>query len=166
MAASTFDEALRRLLRHEGGYSNHPADPGGPTKFGITIHDYRKYVKGDAVAADVKAMRLDEAKEIYRRKYWSAQRCDELPAGLDYAMFDYGVHSGIGRSGKVLRRVLRLDDRSHVVTDAVIAAARQRNAAELVAALCDERVAFLKRLRTWRGCGRGGGRPGAQGGRG
>jgi lysozyme family protein len=45
MATISYDEALRRLLAHEGGYTNHPADPGGPTNFGITIFDYRKYVK-------------------------------------------------------------------------------------------------------------------------
>ena len=61
MAASTFDDALRRLLIHEGGYTNHPSDPGGPTKFGITIHDYRNHVKARASAADVRAMRLEEA---------------------------------------------------------------------------------------------------------
>jgi lysozyme family protein len=158
MAASSFDEALRRLLAHEGGYSNHPADPGGPTNYGITIHDYRKYVKPGAAAADVRAMRLAEAKTIYREKYWRAQRCDELPAGVDYAMFDYGVHSGIGRSGKVLRRVLRLGDASHAVSDGVVAAARERSAAELAAAICDERLAFLKRLKTWPVFGKGWGR--------
>jgi lysozyme family protein len=41
MAASTYDEALRRLLVYEGGYSNHPSDPRSPTNFGITIADYR-----------------------------------------------------------------------------------------------------------------------------
>jgi lysozyme family protein len=90
MAASSYDAALARLLAHEGGYTNHPADPGGPTNFGITIFDYRKYVKPDATAADVRAMKLDEAKAIYRAKYWVAQRCNELPAGVDYATFDYG----------------------------------------------------------------------------
>ena len=62
MATSTYDDALRRLLVHEGGYSNHPSDPGGPTNFGITIADYRRYVKPDATAADVRAMSVDEAK--------------------------------------------------------------------------------------------------------
>lgn len=105
MTASTYDEALRRLLLHEGGYSNHPQDPGGPTNFGITIADYRKYLKPGASADDVRAIKLDEAKGIYRAKYWSALRCDELPAGIDDSIFDYGVNSGIGRAGKVLRRV-------------------------------------------------------------
>ena len=107
---STFETCLSLLLVHEGGYTNHPSDPGGPTNFGITIEDYRRYVKVNATAADVRRMRLDEAKIIYREKYWDAQRCDELPAGVNYAVFDYGVNSGTGRSGKVLRRMLGLPD--------------------------------------------------------
>jgi lysozyme family protein len=155
MAASSYDAALARLLVHEGGYSNHPADPGGPTNFGITIYDYRKYVKPDATAADVKAMRVDEAKAIYRAKYWAAQRCDELPAGVDYALFDYGVNSGIGRSGKVLRRLLKLPDSTSVVNEAVIAAARAADAKSLIVAICDERVRFLQSLKTWGVFGKG-----------
>ncbi|MEJ2435465.1 MAG: glycosyl hydrolase 108 family protein [Pseudolabrys sp.] len=77
MAAWTYDEALRRLLAHEGGYTNHPSDPGGPTNFGITIYDYRKYIKRNATAADVRAMTVGEAKAIYRKRYWDSQRCDE-----------------------------------------------------------------------------------------
>lgn len=155
MAASSYDAALARLLVHEGGYTNDAADPGGPTNFGITIFDYRKYVKPDATAADVKGMKLDEAKAIYRAKYWGAQRCDELPAGVDYAVFDYGVNSGIGRSGKVLRRVLKLADNTSVVSDAVIAAAVAADAKALIVALCDERLRFLRSLRTWSVFGKG-----------
>jgi lysozyme family protein len=62
---------------HERGYTNHSADPGGPTNFGITIADYRKYVKPGATAADVRAMKVENAKEIYGAKYWDAQRCAE-----------------------------------------------------------------------------------------
>jgi hypothetical protein len=68
MAAWTYDEALRRLLAHEGGYTNHPSDPGGPTNFGITIHDYRKYVKPNATAADVRAMKSNAATRCRRRR--------------------------------------------------------------------------------------------------
>lgn len=157
MAASSYDEALRRLLVHEGGYSNHPSDPGGPTNFGITIHDYRKYVKPDATAADVRAMRIDEAKAIYRSKYWDAMRCDDLPSGLDYAVFDYGVNSGNARAVKVLRRILALPD-SSAMTDAVIAAVKRNDASKLVASLCDERLRFLQSLKTWPVFGAGWGR--------
>jgi lysozyme family protein len=158
MAQSTYEEALRRLLISEGGYGNHPSDPGGPTNFGITIHDYRRYVKRDATASDVRAMKIGEAKAIYRRKYWDTMRCADLPAGVDYAVFDYGVNSGIGRAGKVLRRQLGLADTTSAVTQEVVAAARAVAPARLVAALCEERLRFLKRLRTWPVFGRGWGR--------
>lgn len=153
-----YDESLRRLLKHEGGYTNHPSDPGGPTKYGITIHDYRKYVNKSGTAADVKAMTLEQAMGIYRARYWDSQKCDLLPSGVDYAIFDYGVNSGIGRSGKVLRRLLGMPDNTHVITNAVVSAANKRDAAELVKAICDERLAFLKRLRTWPTFGKGWGR--------
>ena len=157
MAASSYDEALRRLLIHEGGYTNHPSDPGGPTNFGITIGDYRRYVKSDATAADVRAMRIEDAKAIYRAKYWNALRCDQLPAGLDYALFDYGVNSGTGRAAKVLQRTLSFPDDGRM-TDALLAAVRKRAAGDLVAQVCDERLAFLKRLKTWPVFGTGWGR--------
>ena len=155
MAASTYDEALRRLLLHEGGYTNHPSDPGGPTSYGVTIADYRRYVKPNATAADVKAMKLDEAKAIYRRRYWDAQRCDELPGGVDYSILDYGVNSGIGRSGKVLRRIVGLPDRTHLVTDEVLRAVACRDPEALINAINIERLAFLKGLKTWPVFGRG-----------
>ena len=83
MSADCYAESIRRLLKSEGGYVNHPSDPGGPTNFGIMLGDYRKYLKADASAADIRAMNVDEAKAIYRAKYWGAMHGDELPAGVD-----------------------------------------------------------------------------------
>jgi lysozyme family protein len=152
-----YDESLRRLLVHEGGYTNDAADPGGPTSFGITIYDYRKYVKPDATAADVRALKLEEAKSIYRGKYWDAQRCDELPAGVDYAVFDYGVNSGIGRSKKVLQRVAGVAA-DGALGDDTMAAVAAHDAKQMIAAICDERLRFLQSLRTWPVFGKGWGR--------
>jgi lysozyme family protein len=157
MAAFIYDEALCQLLLHEGGYTDHPSDPGGPTNFGITIVDYRKYVKPGAIAADVKTMSLDEAKSIYRAKYWDAQRCDELPAGVDYAVFDYGVNSGIGRSKKVLQRVLGVAADGVFGAETMVAVAVCDPKATIVA-ICDERLRFLKGLKTWGVFGKGWGR--------
>src|SRR6188474_496526 len=155
---STYDICLPLLLLHEGGYSNHPSDPGGPTKFGITIGDYRRYIKADADEGDVRAMSLEDAKTIYRARYWNALRCDDLPAGLDYAVFDYGVNSGTGRSAKVLRRLLGLPDRSVTISDDVIAATHAVDPTTLVTKICDERLRFLRSLRTWPIFGAGWGR--------
>jgi lysozyme family protein len=154
MATHTYDEALRRLLAHEGGYTNHPADRGGPTNFGITIHDYRRYVKHDASAADVRAMNLNEAQSIYRAKYWNAMRCDALPAGVDYCVFDYGVNSGTGRAPKVLQRVLGVAV-DGMIGPATIAAACACDAAQIINAVCDERLHYLQRLKTWPVFGKG-----------
>lgn len=157
MSSSSYGASLARLLAHEGGYTNHPSDPGGPTNFGITIADYRSYVKADATAADVRAMRLDEAKAIYRSKYWDALRCDELPAGVDYAVFDFGVNSGIARSARLLQRLAGVDEDGRI-GEATLAAVRKADAAQLIGRLCDERLAFLKRLKTWPVFGAGWGR--------
>src|SRR6266511_831945 len=155
MAAMNFAQAVRRLLAHEGGYANHPADPGGPTNHGITLADYRRYVKADASAADVKAMPLSHAVAIYRARYWNALSCDDLPAGLDYAAFDYAVNSGTGRAAKVLARLVWRDRAGGAIDAVTLAAIRARDPSALIGALCDERLAFLKSLKTWPVFGRG-----------
>jgi lysozyme family protein len=158
MAHENYDEALRRLLISEGGYSNHPADPGGPTNFGITQRDYAAF-KGRAVtAADVRAMTVDEAKEIYRTRYAAPVHFDDLPAGVDYAVFDYGVNSGIDRVGKVLRRVLGLPGNASAITSDVLAVIARRDAKEIIVAVSDERLRFLQSLKTWPVFGTGWGR--------
>lgn len=154
MAVKTYDEALSRLLKDEGGYSNHPSDPGGPTNFGITITDYRRYRNPSASAADVKNMRVDEAKQIYKSKYWNAMRCDALPAGVDYAVFDYGVNSGIGRAPKVLQRVLNVPV-DGVIGPVTLAAVLSSDPVKTVNAICDERMQFLRQLKTWPTFGKG-----------
>jgi lysozyme family protein len=156
MSASSFDAALARVLAHEGGYSNHPSDPGGVTLEGVTqaVYDDDRRSKGLPREALLASMRGTPAwiaarNDIYRARYWDALRCDDLPPGVDYAVFDYGVNSGVGRSGKVLRRVLDLADGASVVSDAVVRAAQVADAGALVAAICDERLVFLKSLKTW-----------------
>lgn len=155
MASESYDLVLDRLLKDEGGYTDHPSDPGGPTNFGITLADARRYWKGNATGEDVRAMPQSVARKIYRERYWNALRCDELPAGVDYAVFDYGVNSGIGRAGKVLRRLLGMPDSTSAVTNDVVAAAAKRSASDLVVAICAERLAFLKALKTFAVFGRG-----------
>lgn len=104
MTKTNCDLAIKETLKWEGGYTNHPDDKGGPTNWGITIIDARKYWKKDASAADVKAMPADVAVNIYRTKYWVNKfyNCDDLPAGVDLTVFDFGVNSGPARAVKYL----------------------------------------------------------------
>ena len=155
----TYTDALRRgVFPHEGGYTNHPSDPGGPTNFGITIIDARKYWRSNATAFDVRTMPRSVAEDIYHAYYATPLRYDDLPAGLDYSVLDYGINSGVGRSGKVLRRVCGLPDNDWRVTDDVLRAVSKRDPVQLIAAINDERLAFLKRLKTWPVFGVGWGR--------
>jgi lysozyme family protein len=155
-----YDRCLAEVLEQEGGYSNDPGDPGGPTKYGITIIDARMYWKHDATAADVRAMPLDAAKQIYKSKYWDKLNGDLLPSGIDLAVFDYGVNSGISRSAMVLQRLLGVPDDGVIGPYTLRALLNEQPAANshLVAEICDERLAFLQRLGTWRLFGRGWGR--------
>lgn len=152
-----YDRCLAEVLEQEGGYSNDPGDPGGPTKYGITIWDARMYWKHAATAADVRAMPLDVAKQIYRSKYWDAIRGDDLPAGLDLAVFDYGVNSGIHRAAMVLQRILGIPD-DGVIGPLTLENVNGTASDFLVQKVCDERLHFLQSLRTWHLFGRGWGR--------
>lgn len=125
---SNFNDCLSRVLKDEGGYSNDPSDSGGPTNFGITIADYRRYINPRGEAIDVKKMSIDQAKVIYKGKYWDAVNCDTLSSGVDYTVFDYAVNSGVARAKKVL------------------AFFKGKEGTELIDAINNERTAFLEAL--------------------
>ena len=102
--ADLFQTALARVLAHEGGFSMHPNDPGGATKYGITIGVLGEWRGRVASVDDVKALTKSEAAEIYRARYWNACRCDDLPAGVSYAVFDCAVNQGVGRAARFLQQ--------------------------------------------------------------
>lgn len=123
-----YQNCLTRLLKDEGGYTNNPNDSGGPTNFGITLTDYRLYINSKGKAVDVKNMTVDQAKVIYKTKYWDALNCDTLPSGVDYTVFDYAVNSGVGRPRKAIQRF------------------KSKGGVDLINAINDERTAFLKSI--------------------
>ena len=147
MLATSFPRAMSQLLLHEGGYINHARDPGGHTKYGITLATYRRWVNPMAGPEDIKRLTEAAVYPIYRERYWMELRGDQLPSGVDYAVFDYGVNSGVGRAGKVLRRVCGLKD--DATWPDALSAVRRRDAKALVSAIQDERLAFLRSLKTW-----------------
>jgi lysozyme family protein len=123
-----FNSCLNKVLQDEGGYSNDPSDSGGPTNFGITLGDYRLHINPQGTADDVKKMNINDAKNIYRSKYWDALDCDSLSSGVDYTVFDYGVNSGLQRPRKALERFKSL------------------KSIQLIDAINNERTAFLQGL--------------------
>jgi lysozyme family protein len=153
---SNYEACLKEVLEQEGGYSNDAGDPGGPTKYGITIFDARMYWKHGATAADVRAMPLSVAEDIYKSKYWDKVMGDDLPAGVDMVVFDYEVNSG-NRGVMALQRMLGVND-DGVMGPITLAAAKAADPVKLINKISSERLAFLQRLSTWRLFGRGWGR--------
>lgn len=108
MASGNFRRCLVHVLRFEGGYSDHPRDPGGATNLGITRAVLEKW-RGRAVSkADVAALTEDEAATIYAANYWAAVAGDDLPAGIDLAVFDCAVNQGVGRAIRILQGALNM----------------------------------------------------------
>ncbi|QKC70750.1 glycoside hydrolase family 108 protein [Mesorhizobium loti] len=149
-----FARALALVLKSEGGWSDNPADPGGATMKGVTLANFRRYVKADASKADLKKIGDDQVATVYRRFYWDAVLGAELPDGVDYAVFDFAVNSGPGRAAKYLQAAVGVSQDGRI-GPATLAAARARPAGIVIDQLCDARLAFLKRLPTWGTFGRG-----------
>ncbi|SFF90273.1 glycosyl hydrolase 108 family protein, partial [Methylobacterium sp. yr596] len=104
MTATTFERAMTLVLAHEGGWSNDPADPGGATNLGVTIGTLSLWLGRPATKAEVKALTVASVSPLYRRRFWDAVQGDALPAGLDYALFDFAVNSGPKRAVIGLQR--------------------------------------------------------------
>jgi lysozyme family protein len=141
----TYNEAMQYVYADEGGYSNDVGDAGGPTNYGITIWDARKYWKANATAADVKSMPKEVAAQIYEEHYAHPLAYDQLPAGVDYAVLDYGINSGISRSTKVLQGIVGVPV-DGIMGPATISATNKLNSMDLINKIYDEREAFLKNL--------------------
>lgn len=152
---SSYPDALAAVLKSEGGYVNDPRDKGGATMKGVTQRVYDAYRA--SMGQGSRAVRLitgTEIEAIYRRQYWVAIRGDELPAGVDYCIFDAAVNSGPLRAAKWLQAALGVPQDGHIGL-VTLGSARQANAASLAGSVCDRRLAFLKGLKTWGAFGKG-----------
>jgi len=149
------DNAMKWMLAHEGGYVNHPKDPGGATNLGVTqrVYDFYRKRKGQSQRS-VRAITADEVAAIYKEQYWDAVRGDDLPDGLDYAVFDYAVNSGPKRAIMELQRVIGagVDGVPGMET---LGKARDVDPFQAIEDLCQRRMRFLKALRHWGTFGRG-----------
>ncbi len=150
-----FDRFLKLVLKHEGGYVNHPSDPGGATNKGVTIATFRRMINKNATVTDLKNITDAQLAKIYRAGYWDKVKADQLPSGLDYAVGDFGVNSGPGTAAKYLQRALGNVKVDAVIGPETIAAANESDTADLIKKLCSLRLAYLKSLKTWPVFGKG-----------
>jgi len=127
-----FDYAMGVLLKWEGGYVNHPLDPGGATNHGITHKTLAQWRGVKKVSkAEVKALTKKEAGDIYYNNYWLKAYCDKVPAKLAICMFDCAVNQGVGVSTRVLQHVLKVK-KDGVIGPNTLRALEKRNINEVV----------------------------------
>lgn len=145
-----FDAAFDILLKHEGGFSDHAADPGGKTRYGIVESVAREV----GYKGDMRELPLDLAKRIYKDKYWDAIKADQLPPAIRMATFDAAVNSGPGQAAKWLQRALGIKD-DGAIGPQTIAAANAGNPDALRMRMLAQRLKFMAGLAHWPAFSRG-----------
>jgi len=146
-----YAQALKQVLKYEGGKVDDPRDPGGRTAFGVTQNTYNAWRKKQNLPiVDVFTISQNEVAAIYRQEYWDRIRGDDLPAGVDFAVFDFAVNSGVSKAAKTLQSVVG------VTQDGVIGPATIQAAKNYVAmAVTNKRLSFMQSLSIWSTFGRG-----------
>jgi lysozyme family protein len=155
--ASNFAACLAHVLKHEGGFTNHPRDPGGMTNLGVTRRAWAEWTKRKLDEVDEREMRdllPENVEALYLERYWRACRCDDLPAGIDYAVFDCAVNSGPSRSAKILQETLSVTADGRI-GPATIKAAQEAGITGIIHDAVDARLEYLRGLSTWDAFGRG-----------
>lgn len=154
-----FDLILDEVLASEGGYVDHPSDPGGATNMGITHKTLARWRKVtpwfNLPKAEVKALKVDEAKKIYRSLYWNAVKADALPSGVDMIVFDYAVNSGPDRAIRTLQRLVGADVDGQIGPDTLRRVNAVSDLRTLINRYQDDRLRFLKSLSTFPVFGKG-----------
>lgn len=153
MSAGGFPAALAFTLREEGGFVDDPQDPGGATNKGITIATFQHYHPG-ATVAELRAISVGVVGAIYHAGYWNAVRAEELPAGVDLMVFDFGVTSGPGRSIGLLQSALGVAA-DHILGPVTLRAAAAADPLRLVGDIAARQLAFYRSLPTWPRYGEG-----------
>lgn len=144
-----YKRAVDLILKHEGGYVNHPDDPGGETNMGISKRSYPN--------EDIKGMTKERAQEIYKQDYWDKVKGDELPAPVALVCFDIAVMSGCHRACRMLQKAVGVSTDGIVgpVTLKAVREAYRASEDNLIKDLSDIRLNFYKRLKHFETFGRG-----------
>jgi lysozyme family protein len=142
----TFDDAFEAVIGHEGGYVNHPRDPGGETKFGISRRAYPM--------EDIRGMTLERAKAIYLRDYWGPAGCDAVPDEVRFDLFDMAVNAGVRAAVRALQRAVgELDD--GILGPLTLQAVQSMPADRVRTRFAAERLLHFAGLPAWPAFGRG-----------
>lgn len=151
---NTFLKVMPWVFEEEGGYVDHPKDPGGATNLGITFRTLQAWRGKPITKQDVKNLTKSEAQNIYKSEYWNTIRGDKLPAGIDYGTLDYGINSGPSRAVKELQKIVGVSP-DGIVGAQTLAAIQKFSITKLIDLYCDARIKFLRGLPTFKTFGKG-----------
>lgn len=149
-----FDASLKAMLKHEGGFVNHPRDPGGMTNLGVTARTWRDWIGHEPTEKEMRELTPERVAPLYRRRFWNAIKGDDLPSGVDYCVFDCAVNSGPGRAAKMLQEVVEVKPDGGI-GPITLAAVRAMDPVELITKYADKRLQFWQSLSTFETFGRG-----------
>ncbi len=152
---STYPKTMKQIRQFEGGYVNHPRDPGGATNFGVTQAVFDEYRASKKLAKrSVKLITEAEVDDIYLTRYANKVRYDDLPAGIDFATLDGAVNSGVSRGAKWLQTALGIPA-DGVVGAQTVAVATAADALKTIHSIYAKRTGFLRGLTTFSTFGKG-----------
>lgn len=146
----TFDEAFKELLGHEGGYSNHPDDPGGETMWGVT----KRVARAEGYTGAMRDLPVEVAKTIYKKLYWLPVRADEVPAPIRYSLFDAAVNSGPTQAIQWLQRTVGVTEDGKFGPK-TLEAVLKADPEAVEARMLGYRLMFMTDLGNWRSFNRG-----------
>jgi lysozyme family protein len=146
----TFDQAFDRLISHEGGYVNHPADPGGETNWGVTLRTAR----AAGYTGSMKTLTREQARVIYRSEYWARARADSYDGAIGFQLFDAAVNHGIENAVRFLQRAVNVAD-DGAVGPKTLAAISSMSVTDVLSRFNAERLDFYTKLSTWPSFGKG-----------
>jgi lysozyme family protein len=149
-----FEFSLNHVLKHEGGWSDHPKDPGGATMKGVTLATYSDWLGRPASKDELRNISDEHLREIYKTRYWDAVRGDDLPSGVDYVVFDMAVNSGPGRAARMLQSAVGATP-DGAIGPRTLAAAQAQNPETLIATFQRNRQHFIEALPTFATFGKG-----------
>ena len=149
-----WEEALKHILKWEGGYVNHKDDPGGMTNLGVTKRVWEDWSGKPATEADMRALTIEMVSPLYKQRYWDAVRGDDLPSGVDLCVFDCAVNAGVGRASKFLQQAVGVTADGQIGPK-TLAAVTAMPADQLIEKFCDLREAHYKSLSTFATFGKG-----------
>lgn len=149
-----FETCLDNVLKHEGGFVNHPSDPGGMTNLGVTKKVYEKWVDREVSEEEMRGLTRDDVKDIYKKNYWDRCQCDELPIGVDYVVFDMSVNHGVGRASRFLQKIVGATV-DGAIGDETLGKVKVMARSEIIENLCSTRETFYRKLKTFDVFGKG-----------